>query len=124
GRGETVPFQRVTGHEDSIGNLPAKLEGPTRMVDPALMEVGCCRNREGGLEVGWTTGSQEVLRGAEVGLPHGADIAVGPGQAGSPLHSIVAIWHLPDKRIIFIPVRAKAPTRVLHDHPVATLDKV
>src|SRR5262245_36642460 len=94
------------------------------MVDPALMEVGGRRHRKRSLEVRWTTGSEKVLRGAEVGLPHGADIAVGPGQTGSPLHSIVAIWHLPDERIIFIPVRTKTPTRVLHDHPIATLDKV
>ena len=81
-------------------------------------------DREGRLQVWRSTGRQEVLRGAEIRLPHGADIAIGPCEAGSPLDGIVAILHFPDQGVVLRAIRAKTSPRVLHDDAIAALHKV
>src|ERR1700756_888198 len=52
-----LAFQRVVGHENGVGNLPAELEGSARVVHPALVEIGRCRDRECCFEVRRTTGA-------------------------------------------------------------------
>jgi hypothetical protein len=45
--------------------------------------------------------------GTEIGLPGGADFAVGPGEAGGPFNRIVSIPHFPDESVIFLPFGTK-----------------
>jgi hypothetical protein len=45
---------------------------------------------------------EQVLGGTEIGLPGGADFAIGPGEAGGPFNRIVSIRHLPDESVIFL----------------------
>jgi hypothetical protein len=94
------------------------------VVHPALVEIGRRRDRECCFEVRRTTGREQVLCGTEIGLPSGADFAIGPGEAGGPFNRIVSIRHFPDESVIFLPFGRKSRARVLHNHPVATLDKV
>src|ERR1700758_4789476 len=118
-----MAFQRVAGHENGAVNLPAELEGSARVVHPALVEIGRCRDGECCFEVRRTTGCQQVLCGTEIGLPRGAHFAVSPGEAGGPFNRIVSIRHFPDQSVIFLPFGRKTPARVLHNHTVAALDK-
>src|SRR5215510_9006149 len=94
------------------------------MVDPALMKICRSGDWKGGLQVRWTTRRQEVLRGTEIRLAHGADIAIGPRQTGSPLDCIITILHFPDQGVVLLAVRTKTSPRVLHDHAIAARHKV
>jgi len=76
------------------------------------------------LEVQRTTGREQMVCGTEIGLPGGADFAVGPGKAGDPFNRIVSIRHFSDECVICLPFGRKTPARVLHDHPITALDKV
>ena len=73
--------------------------------------------------MGRPRGGEKILRGAEIGLPHGADLAVGVGEAGCPLDGVVAVLRLPHERIVLVPVGGEATARVLHDHDVPVLDE-
>src|SRR5262245_36743498 len=94
------------------------------MVHPALVKIGRRRDRERCLQVWRTTGCEQVLCRTEVGLSRGADLAISPGEACGPFNRIIAIRHFPDQGIIFLSLGRETPTRVLHNHPVAALDKV
>jgi hypothetical protein len=94
------------------------------MVHPALLEVSRRRDRERHFQVRRSTGREQVLCGAEIRLPSGADIAISPGEACGPFNRIITIRHLPDQGVIFLSFRWKAPARVLHNYSVPALDKV
>jgi len=52
------------------------------------------------------------------------DIAIGPGEACGPFNRIIAIPHFPDQGVIFLSLGRETPACVLHNHPIAALDKV
>src|SRR5262249_61864731 len=116
--------QRGADQKNDKRILPAKHKCTASMVHPALMKIRRSGDWQGGLQVRWTAGGQEVLRGAEIRLAHGADIAIGPRQTGSPLDRIVTILHFPDQGVVLLAIRTKTSPRVLHDHAIAALHKV
>ena len=75
---EPLALDGVSRHEDGVGDLPAQLERSTAVIHPALMEVCSRRDRKGSFEMRRTGGNEEVLRGAQIGLAHNADVPVRP----------------------------------------------